>query len=176
MTSFEFRPLAEEDLPTLHAWLALPHVAEWWGPVPSLDELRAHYLPAFAGPSDVRPFMALLGGRASGFIQSYRASLAGNGWWEDETDPGVVGIDQFFADAKQLGKGHGTEMVRSFLAFLFADPTVTRVQADPHPGNARAIRCYEKAGFVRVDEVDTPDGPALLMTCERAAVDPEDDS
>jgi hypothetical protein len=32
---------------------------------------------------------------------------------------------------------------------------------------ARAIRCYEKAGFRRVGTVDTPDGPAVYMLCER---------
>ena len=34
---------------------------------------------------------------------------------------------------------------------------------DPDPINARAIRAYEKAGFLRQREVDTPDGRALLM-------------
>jgi aminoglycoside 6'-N-acetyltransferase len=34
---------------------------------------------------------------------------------------------------------------------------------DPDPANARALRAYEKAGFRRDREVDTPDGRALLM-------------
>jgi len=34
---------------------------------------------------------------------------------------------------------------------------------DPDPANARAVRAYEKAGFHRDREVDTPDGRALLM-------------
>jgi RimJ/RimL family protein N-acetyltransferase len=58
-------------------------------------------------------------------------------------------------------------MVRAFVAELFADPRVTRVQADPSPLNLRAIRCYEKAGFLRVREVVTPDGPAVLMHRDR---------
>jgi aminoglycoside 6'-N-acetyltransferase len=37
------------------------------------------------------------------------------------------------------------------------------VVIDPDPTNARAIRAYEKAGFVKDRFVDTPDGPALLM-------------
>jgi RimJ/RimL family protein N-acetyltransferase len=52
---------------------------------------------------------------------------------------------------------------------LFEDPTTTRVQTDPSPTNPRAIRCYEKAGFRRVGEVNTPDGTALLMICDRPA-------
>jgi aminoglycoside 6'-N-acetyltransferase len=38
-----------------------------------------------------------------------------------------------------------------------------RVITDPEPGNARAIRAYEKAGFRKERLVDTPNGPALLM-------------
>jgi aminoglycoside 6'-N-acetyltransferase len=34
---------------------------------------------------------------------------------------------------------------------------------DPDPANARAVRAYEKAGFLRDRIVHTPDGPALLM-------------
>jgi len=34
---------------------------------------------------------------------------------------------------------------------------------DPDPANTRAVRAYEKAGFHRDREVDTPDGRALLM-------------
>jgi RimJ/RimL family protein N-acetyltransferase len=92
---------------------------------------------------------------------------AGGGWWHGEQDPGARGIDQFLAYADQRGRGIGTEMVRAFVLRLFDDPAVTRIQTDPDPRNARAIRCYEKAGFRRLREVVTPDGPALLMICER---------
>ena len=73
---------------------------------------------------------------------------------------------QFLAGAARLGQGLGTQMVRLLVSELFADPRVTRVQVDPSPDNARAIRCYEKAGFRRVRQIVTPDGPALLMHCD----------
>ena len=60
-------------------------------------------------------------------------------------------------------------MVREFAQFLFEDPTVTKIQADPAPTSLRAIRCYEKAGFRRVGVVSTPDGAAMLMVMERPA-------
>jgi len=54
-----------------------------------------------------------------------------------------------------------------FVDTIFRDPTVTKIQADPAPDNARAIRCYEKAGFRPLRRVTTPDGPALLMIRQR---------
>ena len=85
---------------------------------------------------------------------------SGDGWWEEETDPGVRGIDQSLANASQLGKGLGTKLVRALVELLFNDPEVTKIQTDPSPSNLRAIRCYEKAGFERQGTVTTPDGPA----------------
>ena len=163
-----FRPLTVADLPLLHEWLAQPHVAEWWGRPPSLAELEQEYAPSIAEQSSDRAYIVLGDGAPIGYIQSYVAMGAGNGWWPDEQDPGMRGIDQFLAHPEQLGHGLGTAMVRAFVQRLFADPAVTRVQADPSPGNLRAIRCYEKAGFHAVGEVNTPDGRALLMICDRA--------
>ena len=163
---FEFRPLIDADIPMLREWLARRHVAEVWGDTPSEAELRADYLSG-TDQSSVAAFIAWLDGEPVGFIQSYVAAKSGDGWWPDETDPGVLGIDQFLADGSRLNRGIGTAMVRAFAERLFADPSTTRVQTDPSPTNARAIRCYEKAGFRRAREVETPDGPALLMLRER---------
>ena len=75
---------------------------------------------------------------------------AGTDGGEEETDPGVRGIDQSLANASQLGKGLGTKLVRALVELLFNDPGgVTKIQTDPSPSNLRAIRCYEKAGALR---------------------------
>ena len=89
----------------------------------------------------------MLNGEPIGYAQSYVALGSGDGWWEEETDPGVRGIDQSLANASQLGKGLGTKLVRALVELLFNDPEVTKIQTDPSPSNLRAIRCYEKAGF-----------------------------
>ena len=49
---------------------------------------------------------------------------------EEETDPGVRGIDQSLANASQLGKGLGTKLVRALVELLFNDPEVTKIQTD----------------------------------------------
>jgi len=162
-----FRPLARADLPTLHRWMERPHVAEWWSSPGTLGDLEDDYLPSIEGTDSTQAFIASLNHEALGFIQVYVVAGSGDGWWESEDDPGARGIDQFIADPNRLGQGMGTTMIARFVARLFSDPAVSKVQADPHPANSRAIRCYLKAGFVPVGEVVTPDGPALLMRCER---------
>ena len=162
-----FRPLTPADLPLLHEWLGRPHVAEWWAGSPSLDQVEAEFGPMMDDRSTTRAYIALGDGRPIGYIQSYVALGSGAGWWPAEVDPGVRGIDQFLAHAEHLGRGLGTVMVRAFIEQLLADPAVTRIQTDPSPDNRRAIRCYQKSGFRPVSVVDTPDGPALLMLCER---------
>jgi RimJ/RimL family protein N-acetyltransferase len=164
---FNFRPLQTADIPMLHEWLARPHWTEWWGPAPTLAEVEADYGALIKDAAKVQPHIAMLDGQPFGYIQSYVAMGSGDGWWDDETDPGVRGIDQSIADATQLSRGLGTAMVKAFVARLLADPQVTHIQTDPDPRNARAIRCYEKAGFRVVGEVQTADGTALLMVYRR---------
>ena len=154
----------------LHEWLQRPHVAEWWTPSPSLEDVVEEFTPLTRPGHRDQGYIALEEGRAIGYIQSYVVKDAGDGWWEGETDPGARGIDQFLADAATLGRGLGSAMVTAFVARMFEDPAVTKIQTDPDPRNARAIRCYEKAGFRAVREVDTPDGRALLMIRDRKGI------
>lgn len=173
-----FRPLTEADLPLLHAWLTCPHVVEWWEPAPTLEAVRAEYLPRLTGPdvlpldspSGVVQYLACEEGEPFAFVQAYRVMADQEaGWWPDETDPHALGIDQFIGRPERLGQGLGTRMLRAFTAMLFADPRVRTLQTDPDPANARAIACYRKVGFREAGVVETPDGPAMLMRLSRQA-------
>ncbi len=160
------RPMTEADIPMLHDWLQRPHVVQWWGGEdkrPSMEQTHARYAPRVLADEQVTPYIALLGSRPIAYAQSYVAMGSGDGWWMNETDPGVHGIDQFLADPHDLGQGLGTRVVQALVQRIFSDPAVTKVQTDPDPANLRAIRCYEEAGFERVGLVDTPDGPAVYM-------------
>jgi AacA4 family aminoglycoside N(6')-acetyltransferase len=171
-TPVTLRLMTEHDLPMLHEWLNRPHIVEWWGGEeerPTLDEVLEHYRPRVLAEETVTPYIAMLGDEPIGYAQSYVARVSGDGWWEDETDPGVRGIDQFLANQTQLNRGLGTNLVQALVELLFSDPTVTKVQTDPAPNNHRAIRCCEKAGLVRENVITTPDGPAVYMVQARQA-------
>ena len=169
-TDFEFRAMTAADLPMLHTWRARPHLQPWWFDAGTLAEFEARYRPRIAATSHERGYVVWRRGEPFAFMQSYVVMSVGGAWWPNETDPGARGIDQFLANAGDLGLGLGAAMVRAFNARLFADPAVTVVQTDPHPDNARAIASYRRAGFIDVGIVHTPDGPAMLMRCTRESL------
>lgn len=171
-TVVTLRLMTDADLGMLHEWLNRPHIVEWWGAeeaCPGLEEVRQHYRPSALAAEGVTPYIAMIGAEPIGYAQSYVAMGSGDGWWEEETDPGVRGIDQSLANPADLNQGLGTALVRALVSHLFSDPAVTKVQTDPSPDNRRAIRCYEKAGFVQKGIITTPDGPAVYMVQTREA-------
>ena len=156
---YQFRPLVEGDLPMVRQWLQVPEVARWWGdPVeqfglvsgdmgePAMDQYIVSSTQAFGAPF--------------GYLQCYRLTD-----WNicfGSQPEHTRGIDQMIGAPEMIGRGHGPAFIRAFVEELLASGT-PRVVVDPDPDNARAIRAYEKAGFVRDKLVDTPDGLSLLM-------------
>jgi RimJ/RimL family protein N-acetyltransferase len=52
-------------------------------------------------------------------------------------------------EAAYRSSGYGTAAVRQLLRHAFTDLKLRRVYATPDEDNGRAIRCFEKCGFVR---------------------------
>jgi aminoglycoside 6'-N-acetyltransferase len=155
--AYQFRPMSADDLPMVRAWLARPHVQEWWGAAEEQFDLVSGDL---AEPA-MDQFIVTCHRRPFAYLQCYAQSA----WPQNGlgTHPaGTRGIDQFIGEPDMLGRGHGSALIRTFVDGLLR-AGVPRVLTDPDPANARAIRAYEKAGFLRRGEVATPDGRALLM-------------
>ena len=156
MASYQFRPMSAEDLPLLRAWLARPHVRKWWGDPDEQfglvsGDMNEPAMDQYIVSAEKKPF---------GYLQCYRLTDWNIcfGAQPEETR----GIDQMIGVPDMIGRGHGSGFIRVFIEDLLANGT-PRVVTDPDPENTRAIRAYEKAGFVRDRKVDTPDGIALLM-------------
>ena len=139
-----FRPIEERDLSDLLRWLSDPEVVEFYGDPPaSPDQLRRDYMEP-----DVAPcwcFVIEHQGRSIGEIQ-YGHQYRGQEYeWS-------AAIDIVIGEPDARDRGLGTEAVRTLLRYLFEVRGCHRVTIDPEVGNARAIRCYEQAGF-RLDGV-----------------------
>jgi aminoglycoside 6'-N-acetyltransferase len=153
---YEFRPMTAADLPLIKRWLKMPHVIEWWGEPGEQFDLVSGDLTHPA----MDQYIVATGEREFAYIQCYRMTEWNTGFGPQPD--GTRGIDQMIGEPDMIERGHGSAFIRAFIEDLLA-AGVPRVVTDPDPTNARAIRCYEKAGFARDRLVDTPDGIALLM-------------
>src|SRR5436190_16973097 len=174
-SSYQFRPMSDGDLPLVRDWLARPHVHEWWGDPdeqfglvsgdmnePAMDQyivsLKAVSSEVGTG-SRQENASAQDSGAPFGYLQCYRLT-DWNICFGSQPEQ-TRGIDQMIGEPEMVGRGHGSGFIRAFIDGLLSSGT-PRVVVDPDPENARAIRAYEKAGFVRDRLVDTPDGISLL--------------
>lgn len=55
-------------------------------------------------------------------------------------------------DPNFLNEGYGTEAIKTFLKYYFSDLGMKTLILEVAKFNKRALRCYEKCGFVIVDE------------------------
>ncbi len=137
-----FRPLSPEDYPLLVDWLQRPHVKEWWDDGDdTLERVAASYS---ADPETTKRFIAQVEGRDAGYFQYY------------PLEAGHIGADQFLAHADLLSQGLGTRALLAFVELIRDRESPQRISVDPDPANARAVRCYEKCGFVHDQARSTP--------------------
>jgi RimJ/RimL family protein N-acetyltransferase len=156
-----FESFEERHFKQLVQWLKTPHVKEFWSEPDDEAELKEKYLSKL-GDRGVNSQVILMDNRPIGYIQSYQACKVGGGWWPDANQD-VFGIDQFIGDPGLVGKGLGPKIISKFIGLLSKDDRVKEIIVDPDPQNSRAIRAYEKVGFVASGIISTPNGKALLM-------------
>ena len=158
------RPLAHRDLNEMARMLAVPEVALWYDDDPIAEQVAE--LAAHIASDYVSPFLVARDGRPIGYIQAYHANCE-DFWVRFGVPKETFGLDMFLADNR--GQGLGPRLTGAMIDRLFAMDGVRRVQIDPDPQNARAIRAYEKAGFraAGVFPGYYPGEEMLYMTVER---------
>ena len=61
----------------------------------------------------------------------------------------VATIGIFIGDKSCWGKGYGTEAIKLLTDFIFNEMNINKVKLNVYSFNKRAMRCYEKCGFIR---------------------------
>jgi RimJ/RimL family protein N-acetyltransferase len=163
--TISFRPVTANDLTMLRGWISSPHVKKWWGD----PEVELGYVEDMIGGRDpTRPYLILLDDATVGYIQSWRlGDVLGTQWEEAESwvalfPPDTIGIDITIGEEKLLSRGIGSAAIRAFITKLRAEGHEKFI-IDPDPANARAIRAYEKAGFVVIPELAGKTPGVLLL-------------
>lgn len=152
--------MTEGDLPRVHAWLAEPHVAEFWSAEPGeLEALLRDDEPAHA-------FIASADAMPIAYLQTYRIDDHPDYAAHVAVGADAAGVDMFIGEPAFAHRGLGAPLLAQFVADIVWSVTRARTcWIDPAADNARAIRAYVKAGFEYVKTVHIPgeDQPEYLM-------------
>ncbi len=162
---FTFRRLTRDDFALLGAWLAAPHVREWWNHDPSPRALEEDFGDTVDGDEPAEDWIVELEGRPIGLVQycrfvdypDYVAEMAP----VHPVGVGVASIDYLIGDDELVGKGVGTAMIVAFVAFVWThDPTTMSLVVPVNSANERSWRALLRSGFhlVARGEMD-PDNP-----------------
>ncbi|WP_338530107.1 GNAT family N-acetyltransferase [Nitratireductor thuwali] len=156
-TSYKFRRAGDQDLPMLHHWQSLAHVAKWYG-----DERLT--VEELCDPR-IAMWIAEYRGRPFAFVQDYDVH-AWPGHHFGFLPAHSRGLDMFIAEVEMIGIGHGSALLESHASTLISEGAPV-LGIDPHPDNGAAIRAYEKAHFkLAGGPMETPWGRVVLMTRE----------
>lgn len=154
------RPMqaAQEDYLHMQAWFHEPELQQWvWcdekgePPVP-LGRIAEKYGSRAANPTDVFPYFILRDGTPIGFIQYYIHSSE------------AIGLDMWIGVPDARSRGCGSEALRQMVCVIHRKhPFVRELFIDPDIRNARAVRCYRKAGFQPEGEYTDEEGNICLL-------------
>jgi aminoglycoside 6'-N-acetyltransferase len=162
------RPARPADLALLRHWDAQPHVAGAKHADPSDPQDDWGWETELGRQVDWREqLIAEVEGRPIGFIQIIDPAREDSHYW-GEAPADLRAIDIWIGDARDLGRGHGTAMMRLALTRCFTDPVVRAVLIDPLASNVRTHRFYERLGFRFVERRQFGSDDCFVYRLDRA--------
>ena len=135
------RPVEERDLSHFVRWLADSEMTRWlehFDKPPTLEEEYEWWHDKRSDPDNVLWAIETPDGQLVGTTE-LRLTLAA-----ERAEMGIA-----IHDKTQWSGGLGTDAVRLVVDYAFEELDLNRVELTTDEENARAIRCYEKVGFVR---------------------------
>lgn len=139
-----FRAVEREDLPRFVAWLNDPEVLHgllMYLPL-SLNEEENWYESMMKRPTDEHPMVIEIQ-QADEWLPVGNCGFVKIEW---RSRWGEVGI--FIGEKRLWNQGYGTDAMRLLLQHGFHTLNLNRIALDVYDTNLRAVRSYEKAGFV----------------------------
>ncbi|MHB1156617.1 MAG: GNAT family N-acetyltransferase [Phycisphaerales bacterium] len=137
-----FRPVEPEDEPLLRRWINDPRVWSTLGHRLPINAVREREFIDNCGKDDKNIIFGVVVRDGEQLIGT--CGLHGIHAVNRNATYGLV-----IGDVEQHGCGYGTETTKLALKFAFEELNLHRVELTVFDFNQRAIRAYEKAGFVR---------------------------
>lgn len=139
------RPWREDDLPLVAKWMSDPRVLQYFGGRDDASD-EARMRDQFAEETLDHRCVFAYNGQRIGYIQFCPMERGEFGFSPQDR---VWGMDLYIGEPAYWNHGIGTQLVRAGAEQLLAQGFADRVTIDPEAWNTRAVRCYEKAGFVK---------------------------
>ena len=149
-----------DDYALMVKWLSNPVVCEYYeGKTKPLDleMVKAKFAHRARGESRVTVCIIEYDNQAVGFIQFYPTEI------DEYCESKIIdmsrysnphGIDIVIGEPDFWNKGIGTNVIRLTIQYLFQQRNADIIFIDPQKWNVRAIRCYEKSGFIPQVEIE----------------------
>lgn len=138
------RSFGIKDLELFGRWLEKRHVKDFFGdPRIWIKEVSSN----LSTDSEwIAYFVVEIDGSPIGFFQYYDTSKAPDGVWSDTPDR-TAGIDYLIGEEQYLGKGVGSEIIRTIVLMIKKMGWYRYLIADPDPGNISSIEVLKRNGF-----------------------------
>ncbi|MPQ98230.1 GNAT family N-acetyltransferase [Modestobacter sp. I12A-02628] len=163
---FALRPVqVGADAALLHRWVTAPRARFWQMQDCSPAQVAAAYAEIDADPTH-DALLGLVDGSPQFLVERYDPAHDPVGAVYP-VRPGDVGMHVLVGPADVPRPGFTTEVMRTVMAFLFDDPSTTRVVVEPDVGNTAVHALNARVGFVVHDVVDLGTKQALLSSCTR---------
>ncbi len=146
----------DSDMSLLYRWLNDERVLTYLdgtGTGFTREEIEAKYGPRARGEDYVIPCIIEYEAAPIGYLQYYPLLEKERIEYEADAKGLHYGIDLFIGEPDYWNQGIGTIAVRLITRYLFDVRQADSVYIDPAAWNVRAVRCYEKSGFVKVKRI-----------------------
>jgi aminoglycoside 6'-N-acetyltransferase len=141
----------ENDYKLMTKWLSDEHILKFYqgrDNPSNINQIMDKYGPRTKEGSRVTPCIIEFDKEAIGYIQYYTIDNDEKVEYGYENNELIYGIDLFIGEIEYQDKGIGEKLIRRLINYVQINKCPDRIIIDPRINNNRAIRCYEKCGFV----------------------------
>ncbi|GAA3406028.1 GNAT family N-acetyltransferase [Paenibacillus hodogayensis] len=148
--TLSIRPLTHTDADLLVKWLSDPDVLAYYegrDRPHDLAMVQEHY---YDRAGNITGCIVQYNEEAIGYMQFYVVEEEERQAYGYEGFAGnLYGMDQFIGETPYWNKGIGTALIAFAANYLMTSKQADKIVMDPQAWNARALRAYEKCGFVK---------------------------
>lgn len=141
----------ENDYKLMAKWLSDARVLEFYqgrDKPSTVEEVKRKYGPRTKGQSYVSSCIIEFEEKPIGYIQYYPTQDDEKKICGYDQNEVIYGVDLFIGEVEYQDRGVGSQVISTLIDYIKTSIKPEKIIIDPRVNNKRAIRCYEKCGFV----------------------------